>query len=103
MPTRSNKSGTSSAAPTNAERKPKKGTHPSPTAGADPPIIVDGGGSVTIRSQYLFDLTSTPGATYPYVYYSRDASIGKMKMKGKGTEKNDDSDGGKFKIELYKS
>jgi hypothetical protein len=102
MPTRSNKTSKSSAPQMTAKGKTKKGTNPKPTAGADPPIIVDGGGSVTIYSQYLFDLTSTPGATYPYVYYSKDASIGKMKMKGKGTEKDDDSDGGKFRIELYK-
>ncbi|MDT7541229.1 MAG: hypothetical protein QOE33_1133 [Acidobacteriota bacterium] len=48
MPTRSNKTGQSSAAPTTATSKIKKDGKPSPTAGADPPIIVDGGGSIAV-------------------------------------------------------
>jgi hypothetical protein len=46
MPTRSNKTSKSSASQTTAKGKTKKGTNPKPTAGADPPIIVQGGGSI---------------------------------------------------------
>jgi hypothetical protein len=101
MPTRSNTGATSPAAQTTG-KKVKKGGNPTPTVGVDPPIIVDGGGSVTIYSQYPFDLTIKPGDKYPYVLYSREAMVGKMKMHGKGGDKDDDSDNGKFKIELYK-
>lgn len=101
MPTRS-KQDSKSAATKGQVKKGNNPTSPAPEDGVDPPIIVSGGGSVTIYSQYLFDMTNKPGDTYPYVYYSKDAFIGKMKMEGKGGDKDDDSDNGKFKIELYK-
>ncbi|HEX8162279.1 MAG TPA: hypothetical protein VF538_10430 [Pyrinomonadaceae bacterium] len=81
----------------------KRAASVSPTPmGVDPPIIIQGGGSVTIYSQYPFELTNKPGDKHPYVYYSEDASIASMEMQGKGGNKKDDSDHGKFRIELYK-
>lgn len=108
MPNRSNKSGRT------ADSKQRKASlvsrptlaafaaqPPAPTDGVEPPIIISGGGSVTILSQYAFTVTHNPGDAYPYVYHSAEASIARMKMRGKGGEKDDDSDHGKFKIELY--
>jgi hypothetical protein len=109
MPNRSNKSGKSAPS---KQRKAKLVSRPAlaafaaeppaPEFGVEPPIIIQGGGSVTVLSQYQFTETHRPGDPYPYVYYSADASIARMKMRGKGGEKGDDSDHGKFKIELYK-
>lgn len=68
MPTRSNKSSKSSASQTTAKGKTKKkGAEPSPTAGADPPIIVDGGGSIAVDLPPKFkDEGSTPNGGKKY-------------------------------------
>jgi hypothetical protein len=84
MPTRSNKSGKSSAAPTSAERKPKKGTHPSPTAGADPPIIVDGGGSIVVDMPPKFkDKGSAPSGGKKFKHDLGD--LASMEITGAGS------------------
>jgi hypothetical protein len=113
MPTRSSKGGKSAAS--NKDRtthggggrptspRPSQPSSPSPLADSDPPIVIQGGGSVTIYSQFRFELLiPNPGDKYPYAYYSKEASIGKMEMHGKGGGKGDESDAGKFKIDLYK-
>lgn len=112
MPTRSSKGGKSAASKNGRTThgggsrptppRPSPPAPPAPLDDSDPPIVIQGGGSVTIRSQYLFDLTYTAGDKYPYTYYSKDASIATMKMHGRGGEKSDNSDRGRFSIDLYK-
>lgn len=65
---------------------------------ADPPIIISGG-SVRIASKYFFDVTYDYKAQR-FIYETKDIRVGKIKTKGK-KDQEDDSDKGKFNIELY--
>lgn len=67
----------------------------------DPPIVVQGGGSVTIFSPYPFE-QMPPDGEYPYVYYSSEASITLMTMEGKKGKQKDESNNGLFNVKLYK-
>ncbi|MCA1616542.1 MAG: hypothetical protein LC800_21100 [Acidobacteria bacterium] len=64
----------------------------------DPPIIVQGG-SVTIEST-VFLSVSYDATKKKYIYATKDIKIGRMRMRGKRGDQDDDSDNGKFKIEL---
>jgi hypothetical protein len=112
MPTRTNKrvktptpqrtSKSTSKKQTGAGTTANAGTPPPAPNESDPPIIIQGGGSVTIKSAYPFDLTNKPGDAYPFVYYSKDASITWMEMKGKGNPQKDHSNNGNFEVKLYR-
>lgn len=71
---------------------------PPPDEEADPPIII-GGGSVTITSKYFLD-ASYDSRTGLYTYSTGAVKVGKIKTKGKKDEE-DESDNGKFTIELF--
>ena len=80
----------------------KDGVSPTPTPpapiDADPPIIISGG-SVKIASSVFLDV-SYNAATSRFIYSTSTIKIGKIKTKGK-KDQEDDSDGGKFTIELF--
>ena len=65
---------------------------------ADPPIIISGG-SVRIASKYFFDVTYDY-SSQRFIYETKDIRVGKIKTRGK-KDQEDDSDQGKFNIELY--
>lgn len=67
---------------------------------ADPPIIISGG-SVTIESAVFLTTTFDP-VKNKFIYENRDVKIGMIKTKGK-KDQQDDSDNGKFSIELFKA
>lgn len=87
------------------DKRPPKGvvsprpTPPAPDGDADPPIIISGG-SVKIASKYFLDVSYDNG-TQRFIYETKAIKIVKMKMKGKKGNQDDDSDNGKFTIELF--
>lgn len=101
MPTRSSKGGAKSpAAKKTSKKKIKRDAPPAPTAGSDPPIIVDGG-SVTISSMFPFNPTTSPHPGYPYAYRI-DVDIDSMDWNGQNNKKDKTRGGKDFNLKLYK-
>jgi hypothetical protein len=70
--------------------------------GADRPIIVQGGGSVTITSPVQFTESYDP-KTGTYTYYNAAVKVRKIKVRGRRpAEHEDDSDDGKFEVRLLR-
>ena len=67
-------------------------------APADPPIIISGGGSVTIHSKVKLHETMEKGK-YPYKYYTSEVTVKRIKTKGKKQEE-DESNKGVFEVRL---
>ena len=68
-------------------------------APSDPPIIITGGGSITITSPVQFD-EKYDSTTKLYTYYNAEAKGKKLKAKGKAANFDDDCDDGKFEVSL---
>ena len=68
-------------------------------AESDPPIIVSGG-SVTISSK-VFLSVSYDERTRRYIYYTDAVKIKKFKAKGNKPPVEEDTDDGKFTIDLF--
>jgi hypothetical protein len=91
MPKKATKSGRQAA----LRQREHKAEFSAP-ADSDPPIIVSGGNSVTITSKVK--LTESYDGKL-YTYYTSEVTVKKIKTRGK-KEQDDESDNGKFRIEL---
>jgi hypothetical protein len=112
MPTRAKKPVSKKPVKPSAARKSAKGTAkragslalpppPPPALDLDPPIIIQGGGSVTIYSPY--PLEEQGGAPpYPYVYHISNVDIAEMKWQGKSNQSDKSKNGKDFRIELIR-
>jgi hypothetical protein len=69
---------------------------PPPPGDTDPPIIIQGG-SVKISSSVFLTASMSGGR---YIYETSAVTIGKIKTRGK-KDQEDDTDGGKFTIQLF--
>lgn len=114
MPTKTKKSGASGAKKSGAYGAKKKTAKSSVVKksgtgrrkgssvsmfGVDPPIIVDGGGSVLIYS--MVDLTPTTSIPkYPFAYRI-DVDIAEMDWDGKNHKSDKTKNGKDFKLELW--
>jgi len=71
------------------------------SAPADPPIIITGGGSITIESKYELKARPSTGK-YPFEYYCAEVKPKKIKARGKAANFNDDcDDNGFFELKVF--
>lgn len=69
--------------------------------GAERPIIVDGGGSVTITSPVQFT-ESYDSKTGLYKYYNAETKVKKIRVRGRKPDYEDDTDNGVFEVRLLR-